>query len=106
MDFEWDEAKRSQNWEKHRIDFADADECFSSSRFEWRDERRDYGEEGHVAIGVIAGVFVCVSTPSAAHRPHYLLKEGEFARANTILAKSPRPTGTTSIDLRNRIWLT
>ena len=29
MDLEWDEAKRNQNWEKHRIAFADATEFFS-----------------------------------------------------------------------------
>ena len=55
MEFEWDEAKRDRNLEKHHIDFADAAELFRSSRFEWRDERHDYGEERRVTIGVIAG---------------------------------------------------
>ena len=63
MEFEWDEAKRDRNLEKHRIDFADAAELFRSSRFEWRDERHDYGEERRVTIGVIAGrVCVCAYT--------------------------------------------
>lgn len=60
MEFEWDEAKRDRNLEKHHIDFADARDLFRSSRFEWRDERHDYGEERRVTIGVIAGrVCVC-----------------------------------------------
>jgi hypothetical protein len=68
MDFEWDEAKRAQNWEKHRIDFADAEEFFSNSRFEWRDERGNYGEERRVAIGLIAGrVCVCAYTIRGRH---------------------------------------
>lgn len=63
MEFEWDEAKQDQNLEKHPIDFADAAELFRSSRFEWRDERHDYGEERRVTIGVIAGrVCVCAYT--------------------------------------------
>lgn len=60
MEFEWDEAKRDRNLEKHHIDFADATELFRSSRFEWRDEER------RVAIGVIAGQ-VCVPIRSGNH---------------------------------------
>ena len=57
MEFEWDEAKRDRNLEKHHIDFADAAELFRSSQFEWRDEER------RVTIGVIAGrVCVCAYT--------------------------------------------
>ena len=68
MDLEWDEVKRNQNWEKHRIDFADATKFFSSSRFEWRDKRRDDGAERCVAIGLIAGrVCVCVYTIRGSH---------------------------------------
>ncbi|PSR32364.1 MAG: BrnT family toxin [Sulfobacillus benefaciens] len=63
MEFEWDEAKRDRNLEKHHIDFADAAELFRSSRFEWRDARHDYGEQRCVTIGVIAGrVCVCAYT--------------------------------------------
>ena len=63
MEFEWDEAKRDRNLEKHHIDFADAAELFRSSRFEWRDERHDYSEERRVTIGVIAGrVCACAYT--------------------------------------------
>ena len=63
MEFEWDEAKRDRNLEKHPIDFADAAELFTSSRFEWHGEPQEYGEERRVTIGVIAGrVCVCAYT--------------------------------------------
>ena len=63
MEFEWDEAKRDRNLEKHHIDFADAAELFTSSRFEWHDERQEYGEERCVTIGVMAGrMCVCAYT--------------------------------------------
>ncbi|PSR24214.1 MAG: hypothetical protein C7B43_19570 [Sulfobacillus benefaciens] len=46
------------------MDFADTVEFFSSSRFEWRDKRRDYGEEQRVAIGfMVRRVCVCLHDP-------------------------------------------
>ena len=77
MEFEWDEAKRDRNLEKHHIDFADAAELFRSSRFEWRDERHDYGEERRVTIGVIAGR-VCLYAPGIT-LSDYFFEEGECA---------------------------
>ena len=79
MDFEWDEAKQARNLEKHQIDFADAAELFGSSRFEWRDERQDYGEERRVAIGLIGGRVCLCLYASGIPLSDYLFEEGEFA---------------------------
>jgi uncharacterized DUF497 family protein len=54
MEFEWDEGKRVRNLEKLHVDFADAEKLFANPRFEWRDDRQDYGEERRVTIGVVA----------------------------------------------------
>lgn len=45
MKFEWDENKRRANWEKHGIDFAEAEEVFSGPMITRRDTRKDYQEE-------------------------------------------------------------
>jgi uncharacterized DUF497 family protein len=43
--FEWDEAKRHGNIEKHGIDFYDVIPCFTSpERYILEDMRYDYGE--------------------------------------------------------------
>ncbi|WP_242848361.1 BrnT family toxin [Sulfobacillus thermosulfidooxidans] len=50
------------------MDFADAAKLFASPRFEWRDERHDYGEERRVTIGLIAGrICVCAYTLRGSH---------------------------------------
>src|SRR5689334_16457646 len=42
MAFEWDEAKRLANIEKHGIDFADITEMFNGHVIENEDRRRDF----------------------------------------------------------------
>lgn len=55
MEFEWDEAKRRSNLEKHGLDFAYALE------FEWEnarvvvDNQLEYGEERRIALGLFRG---------------------------------------------------
>jgi uncharacterized protein len=62
MQFEWDEAKRLANLEKHGLDFADAVELIQGQMVIGRDQRFDYGEERYIGFGalrqrVIAVVF-------------------------------------------------
>ncbi|MGH7662846.1 MAG: BrnT family toxin [Gemmatimonadaceae bacterium] len=58
--FEWDEAKRAANLEKHAIDFVRAVEVFSMPRVEREDARRDWGESRSVAIGPVQDRIVTV----------------------------------------------
>lgn len=52
--FQWDEAKRAANLEKHGIDFVDAIAVFEDARrVERVDERRAYGEERRQCIGMV-----------------------------------------------------
>jgi uncharacterized DUF497 family protein len=60
MAFEWDEAKRLANIEKHGIDFADITEMFNGHVIENEDRRRDYGEQRIRAFGEVDGRVVQV----------------------------------------------
>lgn len=51
MDFEWDEAKRLANLEKHGVDFRVAAFIFEGPVCEAPDGREDYGEERLKAVG-------------------------------------------------------
>ena len=59
--FEWDEAKRTANLEKHGVHFVDALEIFDDPRrVERADERRHYGEERRQCIGPVGGHVIFV----------------------------------------------
>ncbi|MSO94135.1 MAG: BrnT family toxin [Rhodospirillales bacterium] len=61
MEFEWDDAKALSNLAKHGIAFAGALKVFfDPRRIEFKDTRRDYGEERFQAIGNVEGVLVQV----------------------------------------------
>ena len=53
MKYEWDEAKRESNREKHGIDFAEAEEFDWESALVIPDARADYGEPRYRAMGYI-----------------------------------------------------
>ena len=53
MRFEWDEAKRLANLEKHGLDFNDALELFKEEMVIALDRRRDYGESRFIGFGVL-----------------------------------------------------
>jgi hypothetical protein len=60
MEFEWDDQKNNINIEKHCIDFNFAKEIFSGVWISKPDNRRDYGEERFIALGLL-GEFVLVT---------------------------------------------
>ena len=63
MQFEWDEAKRRANLEKHGVDFANALEFAWESALVVVDDRFPYGEERRIAFGMFRGcVHVVVHT--------------------------------------------
>jgi uncharacterized protein len=54
MDVEWDSAKAASNFAKHGVRFRYAARVFlDPRRLEVVDDRRDYGEERRVTLGVI-----------------------------------------------------
>lgn len=55
MKYQWDEAKRASNIEKHGIDFVDAALVFDDNeRIEAVDDRQNYGEQRLQTIGKVA----------------------------------------------------
>ena len=62
LDFEWDEAKRQKNIEKHKIDFLDAVKIFDNEEaiFTFQDTRQDWGENRFVTIGLLNGIEIAV----------------------------------------------
>lgn len=55
MQFEWDEAKRQANLEKHGLDFSDAPEMFTGEMVMALDRRLDYGEARFIGFGLLKG---------------------------------------------------
>ena len=60
MNFEWDDAKRKSNIEKHGIDFINAPMVFAGYTLTIQDDRRDYGEERFATFGILDGRVVVV----------------------------------------------
>lgn len=55
---EWDDAKNLQNIAKHGVSFELAQRIFDGPVLTWIDDRRDYGEQREVSIGMVDGVLV------------------------------------------------
>ena len=53
MRFEWDEAKRLANIEKHGIDFADVPPMFDGTVFTILDDRFEYDETRYITFGLL-----------------------------------------------------
>lgn len=53
MKFEWDEQKNQVNIEKHGLDFRDAYKVFEYPLLINLDDRKDYGEERWIGIGLM-----------------------------------------------------
>jgi len=60
MRFEWDEAKREANLEKHGIDFADLEALFQGETVITVDDRFDYGEYRFITLGLLNGIVMVV----------------------------------------------
>lgn len=53
MRYEWDEAKRLINIQKHGIDFADLPPLFDGDTVTIEDTRFDYGETRYMTLGLL-----------------------------------------------------
>jgi len=69
MNFEWDEAKRLLNIEKHKIDFADAVTIYDDFVYTFPSGHKNIDEERFVSLGLIQGIEIAVVfTPRNAKR--------------------------------------
>jgi len=61
MRFEWDEAKRRSNLQRHGIDFVGVERIFAYDALTLLDDRFDYGETRFLTLGMLNGRVVAVS---------------------------------------------
>ncbi len=65
MQYTWNELKQQANLNKHGLDFAEAEKVFAGQTFTFEDNRKDYGEQRWVTIGLLGDkVVVIVHTES------------------------------------------
>ncbi len=62
MQFEWNNNKNQINYEKHGLNFEDAELIFSSKTVTFKDNREDYGEERFITLGELGNRIVVVHT--------------------------------------------
>jgi uncharacterized DUF497 family protein len=88
MAFEWDEAKRAANLDKHGIDFEFAKQIFDGPTLEAEDTRRLYDEPRFGAFGHAGEeiLFVIYTWRGARRRLISARKAGRYERA-TYTAK-------------------
>lgn len=53
MKFTWDERKNQANIKNHGLDFGDAHKVFAQPMLVGLDERKNYGEERWIGIGLM-----------------------------------------------------
>jgi uncharacterized DUF497 family protein len=61
MRFEWDEAKRRSNINRHGFDFVEVEKIFASDVFTLLDDRFNYGELRFLTLGMLNGTVVAVA---------------------------------------------
>jgi uncharacterized DUF497 family protein len=61
MQYEWDEAKRQANIQKHRIDFVGIEKVFAGQTITILDDRVDYGEPRFITVGLLQGRVVVIA---------------------------------------------
>ncbi len=78
MRFTWHEPKRLSTLEKRGLDFADAGPVFDGPTFTFEDDRRDYGEQRWVTMGLLRDkVVVIVHTETEDEIRIISLREAE-----------------------------
>lgn len=60
MRFEWDEDKNQSNIRKHGPDFSDAWEVFAAPMLVGLDDRREYGEDRWLGVGMLRSRVIVV----------------------------------------------
>jgi uncharacterized protein len=61
MQYEWDEAKRQTNIQKHGIDFIGIDQVFAGQTVTILDARFDYDETRFITVGLLRGEAVVIA---------------------------------------------
>lgn len=60
MTYTWDEEKNRVNIQKHGIDFLDVPAMFQHPMVTFLDQRKDYGEDRWIGIGILKTLLAVV----------------------------------------------
>ena len=60
MKYKWDEEKNRLNIRNHGIDFTDVPSMFQHPMVMFLDQRKDYGEERWIGIGILKTILAVV----------------------------------------------
>lgn len=60
MRYTWHEPKRQSTLARRGLDFADAEQVFAGPAFSFEDDRKDYGEERWVTLGLLRDKVVVI----------------------------------------------
>jgi uncharacterized protein len=61
VQYEWDEAKRQSNIQRHGIDFVGIERVFAGKTVTILDDRFDYSENRYVTVGLLSGRVVVIA---------------------------------------------
>jgi len=60
MRFTWHEPKRQATFNQRSLDFAHAKQVFAGPTFTFEDDRKDYGEQRWVTLGLLQATVVVI----------------------------------------------
>lgn len=60
MRFTWHEQKRQRTLNQRQLDFAYAEQIFAGPTFTFEDDRKDYGEQRWVTLGLLQATVVVI----------------------------------------------
>ena len=90
--FEWDEAKRRRNLEKHGVDFADVAGFGWDEATHAMDDRADYGEVRVVSVMPHRGrLYLCCWTPRGAAVRIITARKANDREAHAYAQARPEP---------------
>lgn len=78
MRYTWHEPKRQSTLAWRGLDFAFAEQVFAGPTFTFEDDRRDYGEERWVTLGMLRGKVVVIVHTETEDEIHVIsMREAE-----------------------------
>jgi len=78
MRYTWHEPKRQSTLVRRGLDFALAEQVFAGPTFTFEDDRRDYGEERWVTLGMLRGKVVVIVHTETEDEIHVIsMREAE-----------------------------
>ena len=72
MRFTWHEPKRQVTLQRRGLDFAEAEQVFAGPTFTFEDDRKDYGEQRWVTLGLLRAIVVVVVHTESENEIHVI----------------------------------